>query len=111
MLQPTEQAPGHGRTARRRPPGLERCSPRGGREGPEETVRLTIGARGEEQGVARSGLAVIAERQAPQTVDLEGFALGARELTGGREFVRSTLWELEGIDPAVAEVADQEVAA
>jgi hypothetical protein len=82
----------------------------GGREGAEEPVRLTVDARGEEQGVGRSGTGTIAERQAPQAVDLDRFALEPRELAGGREAVRATLREPEGVDSAVAEVADQHVA-
>ena len=69
-----------------------------------------VDARGEEQGVGRSGIGTVAERQAPQAADLDGFPADVHELAGGREFVRPTLRELEGIDPAVAEIADQEVA-
>ena len=70
-----------------------------------------VGARGEEQGVGRSGIGTVAERQAPEAADRDGFPADVHELAGGRELVRPTLRELEGVDPAIAEIADQELVA
>src|SRR4051794_31900797 len=70
-----------------------------------------VDARGEEQGVGRSGIGTVAERQGPEAADREGSPADVQERARGREPARPTLRELEGVDPAVTEIADQELVA
>src|SRR6266851_6677154 len=75
----------------------------------EQTVCLVIRSGGEVERVRRSRRAAVAEADAPEPVDRDRHARPAVELTGVREVARRRLGV--GVDPSVAEVADEEVTA
>src|SRR6266849_1510431 len=70
----------------------------------EQAVALAVGAGGEKERVGARGAAA-AQRQGPQAVDRQRLAVAAVEL------VDEVPALVEGVDPAVAEIADQDVAA
>src|SRR4030095_16278211 len=76
--------------------------------GAEQAVRLVVGAGGEEQRVGRAGVATVAEADAPQAVDFDRLMVGALH---NAVLFPAVLALVERVDPAVAEVADQQIAA
>jgi len=75
-------------------------------EGAEQTVRLIVKPCGEEQGVRAAGQTSIPERQSPQAVNRNRIAISVSELVA-----EDTTDRIKGIDPPVAEIADQHVMA
>src|SRR5947208_3041186 len=82
-------------------------------EGAEQAVPLVEGARGEEEGIrrpVRGGAAT--ERDRPEAVDGDRRAVGGVELTARLILaIAEQLPGIEGVDVAVAEVSDEQVAA
>src|SRR4030095_6500099 len=76
--------------------------------GAEQAVRLVVGAGGEEQRVGRAGVATVAEADAPQAVDFDRLMVSALH---NAVLFPAVLALVERVDPAVAEVADQQIAA
>ena len=75
-------------------------------EGAEQTVRLIVKPCGEEQDVRAAGQTSIPERQSPQAVNRNRIAISVSELVA-----EDTTDRIKGIDPPVAEIADQHVIA
>src|SRR6185295_1001878 len=78
-----------------------------GRHGAEDTVALVVGAGGEVQGRERPRTGAVPEADAPQAIDHQRVVVGGLEVAA-RLPCRAR--PREGVDPAVAEVADEEVA-
>jgi hypothetical protein len=75
---------------------------------PEQAVRLLVRAGREEQRVGRAGVGAVAEADAPQPVDLDRPVVGALHHP---VLLPAVLALAERVDPAVPEIADEEVAA
>src|SRR5437870_2011644 len=91
------------------PPGAGRRPRLRGVDRAEEAVGLVIRAGGEEQPAARSGGVVVPELERPQAVDRDRPAVAAAQLAAVLELPVRQLGI--GVDLAVAEVADEEIAA
>src|SRR5581483_4475105 len=83
---------------------------RSGADRPEQAVALVVRARGEEERVGRAVLAMAEpELERPEAVDLDRLSVRLAEHPFARE--RPVRLRRVGDDPAVAEVADEQVAA
>src|SRR5436190_18540780 len=80
-----------------------------GRDRAEEPVRLVVRAGGEEEGVRVAVRAGVAELECPEAVDRELAPVRIPERAAVLEDPGADLGV--GVDPAVAEVADEQVAA
>src|SRR5262245_56565952 len=80
----------------------------GGLDASEEPVRSAAGAGGEVERVRRPGRAAVAERQAPQLLDLDHLAVRVLQRTAELPVAIRLL--MVGVDRSVAEVADQQIA-
>src|SRR6476619_7017540 len=75
----------------------------------EQAVVLAVRTRGEEKGVRGTGSVAVAELERPQPLDHHRVTVST--LQAALEVERTARLRLEGVDHAVAEVADQQVAA
>src|SRR5262249_47758430 len=71
----------------------------------EQAVGLVVRARGEVEGAGRTGTGVVAEADPPQPVDHDGVVVAVFQVATA---VPAMLAGPVGIDPAVAEVPDEE---
>jgi hypothetical protein len=74
----------------------------------EQAVRFVVGPGGKEERVGRAGGSAVAEANAPQAVDLDRPVVGALH---DAVLFPAVLAPAERVDPAVPEVADQQVTA
>src|SRR5512135_948787 len=79
----------------------------------KQPVRFAVWARGEEQSVLWAiGRAAMAEGQAPETIDLYGYAIGTVQRASVLEFSFPVqLGGIERMDASVPEIANQQMAA
>src|SRR5207253_10073990 len=78
----------------------------GADQAPDQSMLFIADAGGEEEGVPSASILAVAERQAPEPGDLDCLVVCVCE--GAEEFPRV---RIEGVDLAVAEVANQQVVA
>src|SRR5262249_42631204 len=106
-----EPTPRQGSTMR----ALTSLAVRHGSEGAKETVVFIARAGREEEGGRGPGSRSVAERERPQTVDRNRFTVRRAERPQARGvatfIVGLACVDLECVDPAVAEVADQQATA
>src|SRR5258706_1660706 len=77
-----------------------------GHKGPEQAVRLVIGACGEQQRVSRTGCSAVSEGQAPQALNRQSLSRGPEHLAEKR-----ASGNVISTDVAIAKIPHEQIAA